>query len=92
MFAVPYHFVTAQNRAMATTLIPVDVSRDPESGAWRFSIDKPPVVGGGQATKEAALEAAAEALTEVLAPVGEPVKDEPGVMTELLQVTVEPTQ
>ena len=79
---------------MATTLIPVDVYRDPELGTWHFSIDSPAVVGGGQATKEEAMTAAAEALVFALEPVGEPVADpdEPDGVIELLEVTVEPTQ
>lgn len=64
---------------MATTLVPVDVSRDPESGSWRYSIDNPPIVSGGQSTREAAMQATAEALTEILAPRREPLSEDPTV-------------
>jgi hypothetical protein len=77
-----------------STLVPVDVYRDPDLGTWHFSIDSPTIVGGGQATKEEAMEAAAQALAAVLQTTKEPMPDpdEPDGQIQLLEVLIRPTE
>jgi hypothetical protein len=77
-----------------STLVPVDVYRDPDLGTWHFSIDSPTILGGGQPTKEDAMEAAAQALAAALVPTKEPMPDpnEPDGEIQLLEVVIRPTE
>ena len=50
----------------ARARIPVEFYLDDELGTWHFHVDEPLIVGGGQATLEAARVAAADAIAFAL--------------------------